>query len=215
MNKNLLSEIFNPFIDIVYPSSCCCCGTLLLSSEKGICLICLAGMPLTNFHLSRGNLLEVVFWGRVPLKFATSLFFFNKQSTYRNIIHEIKYKNNIELAIFMGSFLGRYLNNTILKDADILVPVPLTKKKQRLRGYNQSEQIANGIQKAINIEVKPELLRREGKAFTQTKKDRQKRWKSIQNSYKINNTEDISGKHVIIVDDVITTGATNESCAGK
>jgi ComF family protein len=160
------------------------------------------------------NPVSRIFWGRVNLSSATSFLFFNKGGSVQKLIHQLKYKGSIETGNFLGELMGNDLiKSDLYNTIDAIIPVPLHKKKLHIRGYNQSDIIARGIGKSMSIPTVSNTLIRTEFTETQTKKARYSRWENVKGKFGINNQEDIEGKHVLLVDDVLTTGATIESCA--
>ena len=201
-------------INIFFPKSCCCCGKTLLGTENQLCTDCALGLPLTGYSSQLDNPVEKVFWGRVQIEAATALLSFSKKGSVQKILHSIKYKDNKEMAVFMGRQLGKVLAESHrFDDVDYLVPVPLHPKKFKKRGYNQSEEIAKGIASAFPKTLCTNILIRTEFTQTQTKKSRFSRWENVNDKFTITDKTFFEGKHVLIIDDVITTGATLESCA--
>jgi len=206
--------IFNDLISLLYPELCQACGNSLFSNEYLICLSCLYKLPKTNFHLEENNTIERIFWGRFPLQKASSFLFFSKGSRVQNLMHEFKYRSKKEIGFYLGDLFARELSKVNwLEDIDLIIPVPLHYRKQQIRGYNQSEEIAKGIEKHSSIPVEIGVLKRTIASETQTKKSRFRRWENVSEIFQIDNPDKIKGKHILIIDDVITTGATIEACA--
>ncbi len=210
MKVNFVRDLF----DIFFPKSCCCCGKVLLSTENQMCTDCILGLPLTDYSSKLDNPVEKVFWGRVQVEAATALLSFSKKGSVQKILHSIKYKDNKEMAVFMGRQLGMALAESHrFDDVDYLVPVPLHPKKFKKRGYNQSEEIAKGVAVHFPKTLCTDILVRTEFTQTQTKKSRFSRWENVNNKFTLADSSFFEGKHVLIIDDVITTGATLESCA--
>ncbi len=208
--------MFEDFISLIYPRNCVACGNSLFKHEEQVCNYCYINLPKSNYHLIKGNPLETVFYGRIPLVFASSFYLFNKKGSVQKILHSIKYKGNKQLAVLMGNWFGKQLNdNEELKTADFLIPVPLHNKKFKQRGYNQSEEFAKGLTEALHIKTNTELLIRKDFTATQTKKNKYERWENVEDVFEITNTDALKNKHVVIIDDVITTGATIEACCSQ
>lgn len=204
----------NDFINLFFPNLCRACGKPLVAHENILCLSCLYKLPKTNFHMYENNPVSRIFWGRVNLSSATSFLFFNKGGSVQKLIHQLKYKGSIETGNFLGELMGNDLiKSDLYNTIDAIIPVPLHKKKLHIRGYNQSDIIARGIGKSMSIPTVSNTLIRTEFTETQTKKARYSRWENVKGKFGINNQEDIEGKHVLLVDDVLTTGATIESCA--
>ncbi len=200
-------------LDLLLPRICPVCGRLLLRNEKYLCLGCLADLPFSFFWTWPDNPAEVRFWGRLDIIRAASLLIYRDESPYKRIIHFFKYKSCTGLGNFMGEMLARRLSESKLyNDIDIIVPVPLHPLKKWKRGYNQSYILAKSIGKILNVPVEERALKRRRFTATQTKKDAQHRWENVKSAFKIKNRELIEGKHVLLVDDVLTTGATLEAC---
>jgi ComF family protein len=159
------------------------------------------------------NPVEKIFWGRLPLVAAMSEFYFSKGSIIQKLIHEFKYNGNKEIGEYLGAMIGESLRETNrFKNIDSLIPMPLFKAKEHKRGFNQATILCNGISKVMNIPVEKNNVVRKRFTETQTKKHRTERWENVTDSFKINDTSLIRGKHILLVDDVITTGATLEAC---
>ena len=161
----------------------------------------------------KDNPVEKIFWGRIPVEAATSELYFSKGTFVQSIIHQLKYKGNREAGIMLGKIMGESLSNSNrFKDIDLLIPLPLTRIKERKRGYNQSEILCLGISEVTNIPLLKNAVSRLKATETQTKKRRSQRWDNVEGNFFVNQKELIQGKHVLLVDDVITTGATLEAC---
>ena len=205
---NLITP-FGHFIDLFFPRICLVCGEKLYQQEEILCSKCLYDLPRTNFHLEPKNQLEMMFWGRFPVEKATALLYFKKGSGYRKLIHQLKYKGKPGIGIFMGRLLAEDLSDWAT-GIDYIVPVPLHPKKKKIRGYNQSEIIANGLSEILKIPVDNQTLIRSTFTQTQTRKARYERWENVKSVFAVSNSQTFQGKHILLVDDVITTGATLE-----
>jgi len=206
----------NDILNLFFPNVCQACGEPLNQQEKVICISCQLNLPETGFHLHEDNPVSKVFWGRVDLNAATSFLFFNKGGNVQKLIHSLKYKNKKEVGEFLGDLLGRSLiNSPYFENIDVVVPVPLHPKKYQTRGFNQSEIIASGIANAMNITNDFSNLVRLVNTDSQTRKSRLSRWENVKSAFGIRDPEKFSGKHILLVDDVLTTGATIEACASK
>ncbi|MCX7954379.1 MAG: ComF family protein [Bacteroidales bacterium] len=205
----------NDFIKLFFPELCKSCGTNLLRNEKYICTTCLSELPFTNYHKYIENPVHQIFWGRIKIEFATSLFYFSKHSKVQTLLHRLKYEGDKSVGYFLGELLGQKLSeSSFFNDVNYIVPVPLHPKKIIRRGYNQSQIISEGISKIINKPV-ANIIERITETQTQTKKTRIERWTNVSDVFrlKIIDKEKYYNKHFLIVDDVITTGATIEACA--
>ncbi len=212
MNK--LAQNLDDFLGLFFPELCITCGDRLVSQERFICFNCWNDLPVTNFHLKPDNKVAQLFWGRVKIENATSFFSYRKGSNYQKLIHFIKYKGLKELGFEAGKKFGFVLSDIELyKAIDIIVPVPLHTKKEKKRGYNQSEWIARGISSSLSKPVSTGNMVRQTYTDTQTRKTRFERWQNVEGIFTIDNEAEFSGKHILLVDDVITTGSTLEACA--
>ena len=206
--------MFKDFINLLYPQPCLACGTILTTTEDSICTSCIINLPKTNYHLHNENPLNKIFWGRVSIEMVAAYYFFNKGNKVQNLLHQLKYKGAKNVGEKIGLLYGyELLESNNFKDVDFIVPVPLHPKKLKKRVYNQSESFANGLSQSLNKEVVTNLLLRTVNSETQTKKSRFNRWENVATIFTISNASAIDGKHVLLVDDVITTGATIEGCA--
>ncbi|MFA5815605.1 MAG: ComF family protein [Bacteroidales bacterium] len=207
----------NPLTDILsllLPRTCPACRKPLKDWEECLCLVCLAQLPVTHFHLDPDNPLAEIFWGRVKLLQAVAWFYFRKGSVYQDALHKLKYNDRPDIGFSLGKQFGYelYQSSEFIKP-DILVPVPLNPKKQRKRGYNQSEAIAKGLSTGLKIPLVNNVLTRPVATSTQTRKSRYERYLNVTGKFKISNPALLENRHVLLIDDVITTGATLEACA--
>lgn len=206
----------NDLVSIFYPRLCVGCGDALQRNESHLCLRCILHLPETNYHLSKENPLEKIFWGRAKVENVFSFLYFRKGNTVQSILHQLKYKGNKEIGAFMGEMYGKKLADAgCLADVDVIVPIPLHPKKMRLRGYNQSEWIAMGLSKGLNVPYSNDFLVRATFTETQTKKARFSRWENVKDVFQASRTDELAGKHVLVCDDVLTTGATTEAAIQK
>lgn len=206
-------SLWADFISLIYPRSCVCCDKLLLKSEEFICNYCFINLPKSRFETEDNTELDKVFYGRVPAKKAGSYLLFEKSGKVQKLLHSIKYQKNRKLAIQLGMWYGETLReNPFFKNLDLIVPVPLHKKKMLERGFNQSEEFAKGLGKTLNIPVSSSNLIRTDYTVTQTRKNKIERWENVKDKFELLNPEELAGKSVLIVDDVITTGATMDAC---
>jgi ComF family protein len=209
-----IGHYFWDLIGLLYPEFCAACGTNLVEQEKVLCTKCLYELPRTHYHKVPGNPLEQIFWGRVPIKRVSSYFFFVKGSKFRKLIHQLKYKGRSDIGFEMGRFFGAEL---VLEPdfnlPEIIIPVPLHPQKEKKRGYNQSQAIAEGLAEMLPGKVDTHILLRKTFTQTQTKKTRYERWENVEEVFEVKNAKLIEGKHILLVDDILTTGATIEGCA--
>ena len=203
------------FLSLWFPNLCASCSAKLYQNEKVICSRCLYALPKTNFHKDKENPVASLFWGRVKIEYATAFYYFNKGSRFRKLIHKLKYEGHHEIGYELGLHFGTSLKNSCFGDATCIVPVPLHPSKERKRGYNQSEMIAKGMSEAMALPVKNKILIRNIASSTQTRKSRYDRWKNVEHIFSLRDKEKLTNEHIMLVDDVITTGATIEACAGE
>ena len=207
---------FNPFTDLInlmFPNLCVVCGTNLLKNEHQLCLSCLHDIPKTNYHLIKDNPIEKRFWGKVPVYNATSYFFFQKGSSFQKLLHILKYKGNKEIGELMGKYAAiDLLDSPDFTSIDLIIPVPLHPKKYKIRGYNQSEWIGKGISTILDKPQDISTLVRIRENATQTKKTVYERFENTEGIFELRDKTILEGKHVLLVDDVLTTGSTLEAC---
>jgi ComF family protein len=171
-------------------------------------------MPKTGFGERRDNPICQLFWGRVPVSAGTSLFRFEKGSAYQALIHDLKYRGNRKAGLYLGRLLGLELKRGVYSTCDLMVPVPLHQRRLRQRGYNQSELIARGVSEITKIPVNADLIRRKRYQHSQTSMNREKRFENMENAFTLNDSPpDLHNKKILLIDDIITTGATLEACS--
>ncbi|SBV97101.1 phosphoribosyltransferase family protein [uncultured Dysgonomonas sp.] len=209
-----MRNLFRDFLNLFFPDLCVVCNQRLSEGEEHICTDCLLLLPKTNFHLQPDNRLEQFFAGRMPFRQIAAFAYFVKGGSIQSIIHELKYKRNPEIGRFIGALCGENIkDSTFIADIDYLVPVPLHPKRQKERGYNQSLEICKGISDITGIPIDDKTLIRKVNNKSQTKNARFDRWKNVEDIFSLSDTDNFEGKHILLVDDVITTGSTLESCA--
>jgi len=205
--------MLNDFFSLIFPRLCSSCSEALNKSENTICIACQVGLPKTNYHLDKDNKLNKIFWGRVNVEMVAAYYSFTKKSKVQHLIHQLKYKGNKEVGRKVGLLYGsELLNSPYFKGIDLIVPVPLHPKKIKKRGYNQSECFAEGLSSSMGVPVCKKVLYRKLNSETQTKKTRYKRWENVNEIFGINNGKVLDQKKVLLVDDVLSTGATLEAC---
>jgi len=206
-------QIIDDFLQFFFPDLCVACGQILNKQEKVLCSECFFHLPRTGFHKDAGNPVSQLFWGRVKIENACAFFFFNKGSAYQPLIHKLKYNSRSDIGVEMGKMFGSELRKSVFATADIIVPVPLHPKKMKIRGYNQSEMIANGLSHSLKLAVNITTLYRGEATQTQTRKSRFDRFRNVEGKFLVRDTMELEGKHIILTDDVVTTGSTLEACA--
>ncbi|TAL79502.1 MAG: ComF family protein [Bacteroidetes bacterium] len=209
-----LYDLWDDFISLLFPRLCYACGDHLLRNEYLICTECYVVIPRTNYHNEPDNPVAQVFWGRCMIEKAAAFSFYNKGSRIRNLIHNLKYKGIKEVGYELGRIYGLSLKSSgFTNDIDLIVPVPLHSSKKRMRGFNQSEIISDGLAEVTGLPSDAESLIRTTGSATQTRRSRYERWTNVEGIFQVKDPEKIAGRHILLVDDVITTGSTIESCA--
>jgi ComF family protein len=206
-------ESIKDFISLFYPEVCLCCGESLAAQEEFVCTMCIFKLPKTNFHTQTDNTLSKVFAGRAEVNAAAAWCYYQKGNSVQDLVHELKYKGKKELGISIGKWYGHDLKQSAsYEKIEVVVPVPLHKKKLKRRGYNQSAYFAKGLAESMKIVCLEDGLMRTIDTETQTRKSRYSRWENVKDIFSANKVEELRGKHVLLVDDIITTGATIEAC---
>ncbi|HSP11794.1 MAG TPA: hypothetical protein VLO29_04640, partial [Salegentibacter sp.] len=182
--------MFHDLLNLFYPKICNCCETELVANEKIVCTTCLHQLPLTNFHLDNENTTKKVFSGRLSIENATSLLYFKKKGMVQNLIHNLKYRGNREIGTYLGQWLGEELAKTeTYTQIDVVIPVPLHRKKLKSRGFNQVEDFGKEIAKCLNARYIDDVLVKRSATTTQTLKKRLSRWGSIDETFIVENSE--------------------------
>jgi ComF family protein len=202
------------FMAMIFPECCLACNDGLAKNEHLVCLSCQLAMPHTHFHLDEKNPLAQRFWGKVPLSHASAFYKFTKQSRVQSLLHQLKYRNQPEIGRLLAYWYGQELLNTGFQQKfDLIIPVPLHPAKLRKRGYNQADSIALGLSDALDIPWAGSVVRRITNTDTQTRKQRLERFENVKGVFAVADTSLLRQQRVLLVDDVITTGATLEVCA--
>ena len=208
------NEYLNDFIGLLYPNHCEACEQPLGKGEDIICLFCQYELPQTDYHNQRENPIEKLFWGRVEIMRAAGLYFFHGKTKVQHLLHKLKYHDKKEIGHKLGRIYGELMKDSeFASDIDLIVPVPLHEKRKRKRGYNQSDYFAMGLSESLRVDWSPEVLRRNIYTQTQTGKTRFERWENVGEVFELVEQKSVAGRHILLVDDVITTGATLEACA--
>jgi ComF family protein len=212
--KTFVKDIWIDFVSLFYPRYCFACGEGLAKGEETICSRCMLELPRSNYHVEIENPLFKRLDGRIPIQHAFSFFLFRKGGKVQHVLHALKYDNHPEIGEMLGEVYGEELRLAGYDVRfDLIIPVPLHATRKRTRGYNQSEEFAKGLSKSLNIETSSGLLIRTIKTESQTRKTKLKRWQNVSDVFKVTDPEQIFEKRILLVDDVITTGATIEACA--
>lgn len=209
----LIQQAVDGLMHLFFPHVCTGCGSDALPQDHQLCVDCIGRLPETGFERINGNPVEKAFYGRLPVQCATAFLYFSKQALVQHLLHQLKYRNNPGIGEYLGSLLGaRMKQSERFAALDALVPVPLNAARQKKRGYNQAEAVCNGISAALDVPVITDALVRRKPSETQTRKNRVERWENMKDIFLLERPELLSGKQVLLVDDVITTGATLEAC---
>lgn len=199
--------------DMLYPETCMSCHRWLVQGEMHFCMHCSISLPRTYFTFQKQNPVERLFWGRIPFDFAGAFLYYHEKGMVRELLHRIKYRGARELAVSMGRL---YAEDLLKTNPDfrpgMLIPVPLHPRKERQRGYNQAFCIAQGMAEVIRCEVRTDIVLRKHHSQTQTRRGRYDRWMNVEDIFSVVHPGELEMRHVVFVDDVITTGATLEAC---
>ncbi|MBP1639692.1 MAG: phosphoribosyltransferase [Bacteroidetes bacterium] len=209
-----MAHLLQHLIHLIFPNLCLVCNENLVGGEESVCFSCLSKLPYTDFHLHSANEVEKRFWGKFPVEHATSLYHYKKATAGQYLLHALKYKGEKQVGTLLGRQLGLHLSQSpFYQDIDLIVPVPLHPKKYRKRGYNQSECICDGIADVLQAPVDATNLVRLIENPTQTRKGVYERWENTKGIFGLVDASVFAGKHILLVDDVLTTGSTLEACA--
>ncbi|MEP6700996.1 MAG: phosphoribosyltransferase family protein, partial [Bacteroidota bacterium] len=211
----LLKEIKDSFLHLLFPHVCTGCGSDILNEETVLCMRCIDAMPETDFELHPNNPVEKLFWGRLPLVGGTAQFYFTKESIMQHLIQQFKYKGNKDLGLQLGRIMGEQIQKSGRFEINALIPLPLFPAKEKRRGFNQATILCQGMAQYMKIPVLDKVVIRPQHTETQTKKGRIERWKNMEGKFILACPQDIRNKHVLLVDDVVTTGATLEACGNE
>ncbi|MBC7568019.1 MAG: ComF family protein [Pedobacter sp.] len=210
---HLLNRLFQDFIGLLYPNLCSGCSKPIYYGESMICTSCLFEIPYTDDHLNPDNRVAKQFWARIQFDGAMALLHFKKGNRVQSMLHQLKYKGKTELGQLLGKMIGdKLLLSTQFKEIDLIIPVPMHRKKLYQRGYNQSLCITEGIAQVLGCPVNDKALLKVKETATQTHKGRLSRNENMTRVFEVFQLAELQGKHILLVDDVITTGATIEAC---
>jgi len=201
------------FVSLLFPTLCQACGESLVTGEELICLNCRYNLPFTDFHLKPDNMVAQQFWGKIHLEGAYAMCYFAKGGKMQHLMHHFKYKGIQKIGNLLGNIAGeQLLKSPVFKSADVVIPVPLHKSRLRKRGYNQSMCFAEGLSEKMRIPIDENNLVRLRATETQTHRSRFSRFENMREVFTLTNPESLRNKHVLLVDDVVTTGSTLEAC---
>ena len=208
----LVQHIGRSVAHLFFPQVCCGCGSDLVHHQQLLCLHCIHQLPYTGFQLHAHNPVEKIFWGRLNVERAAGIFYLTKDSMLEKLLYQLKYKGRKETGVYCGSMMAQAIQHTSLAEVDALVPLPLFPAKERQRGYNQATLLCEGMATVMHKPVWKNVIRRVTGTQSQTRKGRIERWQNMQGRFSVPDAAAVAGKHVLLVDDVITTGATLEAC---
>ena len=208
-------SFWSRLLDLISPRLCVVCGDRLAVSEETLCSKCYLHLPRTNFNRNLyENVMAKLFWGQIAIEKATALFYYEPHAETANILYELKYKNHPEIGVVMGRMMAKELMSSgLFDDIDAIVPMPLVKKRECERGYNQSLELAKGVSEVTGLSIANQIVRRTKFMGSQTQRGRWERNENVENVFELINDNDICGKHLLLIDDVVTTGATIVACA--
>ena len=206
--------MFESIINLFFPKVCSGCSAFLLTNENVICTVCRHDIPLTNHHLNSENEAFKKFYGRIPVIHTSALFYFHKKGIVQELIHNLKYKGHEEIGTIMGEWYAEELKTIeLLQSVDEIIPVPLHRRKLKERGYNQVTAFGKALSSGLKLTYNDSLLLRNVYSKTQSKKNLLGRTEGIETVFDVSFTEKDHNKHFLLIDDVITTGATLEACS--
>lgn len=213
---SILSELWGDVRSLLFPPRCAVCGEALAAGEEAICTLCRATAPLTGYWREADNPVARKCWGLVPVERASGFLFFVHNSGWRRLVHGFKYLGAWRSARVMGAWYGRCLKESgLYGDVDVVVPLPLHPLKRCLRGYNQSEYLAEGIAAQLGVGVDRHSVSRRRNTASQARKARRDRAENVAGAFRVRDGAQLEGRHVLLIDDVFTTGSTILSCAAE
>lgn len=214
MFRNKLPNILNDVNNLLLPRVCFGCNARLNGGEKLLCTVCRHQLPLTDHNFNAENSVDRIFYGRINIKKACSFLFFTEQGIVKNLIHQLKYRNQEQIGGFLGDWFGQQIKeNNYLEKVDYVIPVPIHKKRLQKRGYNQTALFAKRLAFHLDSTYLDTVLIKTANTKTQTKKNRLGRWYDNRSLYEVTDEQVLKNKKILLIDDVITTGATMEICA--
>ena len=210
-------SFWSRLLDLISPRLCVVCGNRLTVTEETLCSKCYLHLPRTDFdHDLYENVMAKLFWGQIAIEKATALFYYEPHAETANILYELKYKNHPEIGVVMGRMMAKDLMRSgMFEGIDAIVPVPLARKRERERGYNQSLELAKGVSEVTGLPIYNKVVKRTKFMGSQTQRGRWERNENVEHVFELVDGDSINGKHLLLIDDVVTTGATIIACAQK
>lgn len=211
-NALTVERLLADFAALFYPEYCLGCSTGLLSGEQILCTKCLIDLPRTDYLWNEDNPIHRKFIGRLPLKHAVAFLKFRKTGIVQHLLHQMKYNNHPEVAVRLGELFGNEMKRAEKNQFDIIIPMPLHPSRQAKRGFNQSSKFAEGLSAAMDVPFDDHLVRRLTNTLSQTRKSKMQRWENVKEAFAVSKKELVKNKRILLVDDIITTGASLEAC---
>lgn len=204
-----MNTYFNDLLHVFLPQVCLACSESLLHHEEVLCTACYYHLPLTDFHLDDKNETAQQLWGKLDFVQAVSMLYLSKSSRVEKLMHRLKYQNQPEIGVYLGKMYAQKLSAIgFFETIDLIAPIPIHRSKLRKRGYNQASQFAKGLSEATKVPWGEQTLLRTVASVSQTQKSRLERYDNVEGVFSVNELHAVSGKHILLVDDVLTTGAT-------
>ena len=215
-NETVWLTSLTDFASLFFPRYCLGCAAGLVKGEEILCTQCVMHLPFTAHQMVDENPVKEKFLARIPIKYAGALLKFRKTGVVQRLLHQLKYNNHPEIGIRLGKIFGNELKKFALeKEFDLIVPMPLHRARQRRRGYNQSAKFAEGITQAIGVPNLEGIVVRQLNTTSQTLKDKAERWENVREAFHVQQPKTVQHKRILLVDDIITTGASIEACGQK
>jgi ComF family protein len=212
-NEKPWGRLFSDFTSLFFPEYCLGCSGGLIKGEEILCTRCILELPRTGYQFNAENPVKEKFIGRLPIKHATAFLKFRKTGIVQHLLHQLKYNNHPEVGRRLGQFFGKEMNSVgLANEFDIIIPMPLHRTRQMKRGYNQSTMFAEGLMMSLGVSYNDTAVARQVNTATQTRKNKTERWENVSKAFNVINSEVIKDKKVLLVDDIITTGASIEAC---